>query len=998
MMMEPPVGRLPPLRVLHEQPALDLDTPPPSPGTSSESLAVPVIARSPSPLSTSSSSTQYSGEEIEHSIRNLAQCYQILQPGQHPCLCTHGRVSSAFSHNKYSVTLAEHYSTLQRLMVSRSRLHFARECASRVSQLAEFVQSLQVVAHEEYNTLQALQTGGDVEPYTKLEYLAVFCEDLRIHMNNWTSIQHRLYSDKYLQSVMPELCRDLSDLQRSLVYWRDCALWWLQQIIAIGLRIFAHCSPNTATQDMLWSIVRGTENYNGMLALIKGHQRHPVTTLPSHQVRYRCLRFKIAEASSRFTRSFQLFSVSRILSILSKERSKLASLQILFFLMRNQSFIHISKQPPQLFDWRTYPCMASVKTSRSSSEPEAANPSAATGSLLTLRDLKAQGLLQETSPQCAIETQEEGFISKLLTAVSASTGLLQKHRPSASTDEGSNQTATQKLAKLKSPRRNGGKHDTRKSVRWGDSFNARIQHEYFNLYMDMMWRCCGDELRDLLHRPGLGLAEIALDGIMSLGHVYQCSDALVVALGHLIEQTCGKGVFTAGASQSLQSISRQLISDVAFSQCRSGICHALACSFTDKCFAVSGPSSINQGSKTCQLFQVSLLPLLSLLSAAEHQHSATKVLPRGASRNGVTPAIQSPSTQTLHQALSLSIMVLEASRHWCLTKGNQFLASWSVNKFLLVSQSDLKITLDSSVHILQACQWLSSSASKEVHQSTTHHKEKDAARLEELKLKLDAINSRLHITSSELLQVFGQHCSQMCADVWQQGMPMGKVWRKKTTDDLPTEHNPYVPAAVNTILVPLVEGVSNLRISAQIAIISVTVTNMLEMWMAHVLREKPKFSVHGAHQLSQDVAYVRTWLMSDSNGLELQTRQSMLTLDAFRHFEGAISLLKHQPRRRGINSPTRDDANSEYSSSTVPSSAGSHQGSVSSLSDTLPPGGTNTVGEPLALGNGSDMGESGFEEEIFRVPHRKEWLSLRVHGNQKWRLLPFGCLNVGVDS
>ena len=56
------------------------------------------------------------------------------------------------------------------------------------------------------------------------------------------------------------------------------------------------------------------------------------------------------------------------------------------------------------------------------------------------------------------------------------------------------------------------------------------------------------------------------------------------------------------------------------------------------------------------------------------------------------------------------------------------------------------------------------------------------------------------------------------------------------------------------------------------------------------------------------MAYVRTWLMSDANGLELQTKQSVLTLDAFRHFEGAISLLKHQPRRKGLNSPTRDDA------------------------------------------------------------------------------------------
>ncbi|XP_033632964.1 uncharacterized protein LOC117294588 [Asterias rubens] len=988
MMMESPVGRLPPLRVLHEQPALDLDTPPPSPATTSEALTIPIISRSPSPTSQSSYS-QYSGEEIEHSIRNLSQCYQILKPEHHPCLCTHGRVSSAFTHNKYSVTIAEYYSTLQRLMISRSRLYFARECATRVSQLAEFVQSLQVVAHEEYNTLQALQTGGDVEPYTKMEYLAIFCEDLRIHMNHWMSIQHRLYTDKYLQAVLPELCQDLSALQRSLTYWRDCAMWWLHQIIAVGLRIFAHCSPNTATQDMLWSIVRGIENFNGMLDLIRSTCKNTDTT--SHGRHHH-----FSSASSRFNKFIRPFPVNRILSILSKERSKLASLQIIFFLMRNQSFVHLAKLRPLSFDWLTYPCIISAKASRTPSDqsPSSAFPTSATVATLSLKDFKAQGLLQEPSPQCAIETQEEGFISKLLTAISSSTGLLQKHQPLMSDGE----TASRK-PKLKSPRRSGNRHETRKSVRWGDSLNAHIQQEFFSSYMEMMWTCCRNELRDLLHRPGLGLADIALEGIISLGHVYQCSDALVVALGHFIEQACGKGVFTAGASHNLQSISRQVIGDVALSQCRSGLCAALASASTDKCFPGSAPSSIHHGSSTCQLFQAALLPLLSLLSASEHQHTASKVLPRGASRNGATPAIQAPSTQTLVNTLSLAILTLEASMRWCQKKSMQFLASWSVDKFLFISQSDLKVTIDSSVRILQACQWLCGVASKDADRCATPTKESEVERLEELKLQLDTINSRLHCLSSELLGLFSQYCSRMCTDVWQQGMPMGKIWRKKTTDDLPTEHNPYVPAAVNTILVPLVEGVSKLRVSAQIAVVSVAITNMLETWMAHILREKPKFSIHGAHQLGQDLSFVRTWLMSDTNGLEFQTRQSVLTLDVFKHFDGAVALLKHQPRRKGLNSPTRDDANSEYSSSTAPS-VGSHPGSMSSLSDTLPPGATTQtmVGDPLSLGNGSDMGESGFDEETVRVPHRKEWLNLRVHGNQKWRPLLFGCLNASLES
>ena len=74
MMMEPPVpgGRLPPLKLLHGQAALDLDTPPPSPGVTSPGettiLMVPVLK--PRML-------VYSAEEIDHSIATLDQCFQV---------------------------------------------------------------------------------------------------------------------------------------------------------------------------------------------------------------------------------------------------------------------------------------------------------------------------------------------------------------------------------------------------------------------------------------------------------------------------------------------------------------------------------------------------------------------------------------------------------------------------------------------------------------------------------------------------------------------------------------------------------------------------------------------------------------------------------------------------------------------------------------------------------------------------------------------------------
>ena len=74
MMMEPPVpgGRLPPLKLLHGQAALDLDTPPPSPGVTSPGeptiLMVPVLKPRLS---------SFTAEEIDHSVATLDQCFQV---------------------------------------------------------------------------------------------------------------------------------------------------------------------------------------------------------------------------------------------------------------------------------------------------------------------------------------------------------------------------------------------------------------------------------------------------------------------------------------------------------------------------------------------------------------------------------------------------------------------------------------------------------------------------------------------------------------------------------------------------------------------------------------------------------------------------------------------------------------------------------------------------------------------------------------------------------
>nr|XP_006825948.1 PREDICTED: coiled-coil domain-containing protein 142-like [Saccoglossus kowalevskii] len=104
--------------------------------------------------------------------------------------------------------------------------------------------------------------------------------------------------------------------------------------------------------------------------------------------------------------------------------------------------------------------------------------------------------------------------------------------------------------------------------------------------------------------------------------------------------------------------------------------------------------------------------------------------------------------------------------------------------------------------------------------------------------------------------------------------------------------------------------------------------------------------------------------------------------------EGAVQLLKQQPRRRTkVRRDHKDDCCSEYSTSTTATE--SHRNSLSGNSLLLPP--TDGVGSSSDA-SGSDVLEGTLDDGAYYVPRRDEWLMLRVHTGNRWKI-PLGCLN-----
>ncbi|XP_070540726.1 uncharacterized protein [Ptychodera flava] len=986
-MAESIVGpRLPPLQALHNQSAIESDELPVTIETG------PLF----SPESTARSSIPVVRvEDVESNIHCLTKSFEVLDPGDYVCVRTK-RFSSNFVHYKNSVHLAQHYSDVRKLMVNRSKLLLIQDYSSRILEATDFIQNLQEIAHQEYHTWCQLDTSTSNQVATKLEFLASICDDLRTHTAHWNLVKQRIHTDKWLRPLLPSLCRKLEPVRIALQQLGGSAIWWVERIVRIGLQVFAHTNLSRVTQDSLWNIARGVEEFNSIVQHYnrvncnRERYRFPSSSTSSlstsgsglHGLQVTC-----SNSVHNYGEKLKTVPIHKVLSILACERSKHAAKLTFKFFTSNKEFLSIANTKLPNFDWQTYPRDDKVKSaypSNTSDYHSDGSMGSVTSEILRVGEIKAPDLSQEMSPVVDFTTREEEFLTVFLSTVATSTNLLRKAH--------SSKDGVGSPAKVHFRGRKTRGERKAKSVHWGDSMDTNTKQQLIAKYMDHMWQNFGGRLLELLHSQAWGIGYSTID---DLGHVQLCANTVIMMLVQMIELICVKDMFAPGAVVSLQSLARQLHAAAAVADWDAGFCDALSSSVIDKCLPLSMGAGEHR-TKTAMLFQEAFHPLVSLLMSAE-QTPVLRSPSRG--KNGLPIYPRNAVVTVTIPALARLLTTLNSALKWSHTKTLQFLSSWSIGAFLLITQSDLKTLTDTALRVLKLAQPLCTTSDVSTTAapsgviatgSTTSgsHDIQLNNRLNQLWHQLNAVTSKLHNLSSTSSKLFGQDCTRMSTEYWQQAMPIGKVWKRKSNQDYPTEPNAYVESAVETILEPVTEGVSKLKTAAQISAVTVAVVAVLEAWMNNILKEKIKFSLFGAHQLHLDFNYVRQWISSDMSGLSQETQQSVLALDVFKHMEGAVQLLKQQPKRRSkARRDFKEDCCSEYSTST---NAGTESRRNSLLGNTLFPTADGAASSSEA--SGSDIMEGNLDEEAYHVPRRDEWLALRVHAGNRWKL-PLGCLN-----
>ena len=461
-----------------------------------------------------------------------------------------------------------------------------QDYTSRIHTLQTFVKDVKGLVEEECHTLSNIVHGCVSEsPTTRLEYLNVLCDDLRIHSKHWDSVKQALHNNKWLRRCQGSVWLEMDRVCRVLRSLRDSALWWIDKLIKVGLQVLAHADPEQLTHEVLWNITRGLEEYNAIVAVVKLEATHyskcniqSCCKDVSRQKTVFCSSQSAAHVGStdplminslRFLgESVRPMPFLRVLNILSNERSKYPAIMTHRFLTASSDFLELiysNKIPDYVWDCENQHSNASL--SQSGEKNDSANcwrngqtsdyHSASTASLsatmLRVGNMRAPDLSREMSPVIEFARREHEFASRFLQIVCHSTGLLKRPPSAASKRKNapktgvpprsnnnrpsvqhrtSNVTLDEDTRSLNDPRR--------KTVSWGDAFDDSLRVQLTERYMDLLWQNFGSNLWNFFQEHGWGSRD---SSSTELGHLSLCPDTVVMLLIRMMKQLCAKGQF-----------------------------------------------------------------------------------------------------------------------------------------------------------------------------------------------------------------------------------------------------------------------------------------------------------------------------------------------------------------------------------------------------------------------------------------------------------------------
>ncbi|XP_028272143.1 uncharacterized protein ccdc142 isoform X2 [Parambassis ranga] len=397
------------------------------------------------------------------------------------------------------------------------------------------------------------------------------------------------------------------------------------------------------------------------------------------------------------------------------------------------------------------------------------------------------------------------------------------------------------------------------SVQWLDLGQSFVFSDLLTQYRTLLWSLSRQALRLTLHVPQTGKTTESINLQNSHRHFHILHKIIHATEAGLVPDEC-KAMLEASALHLLLTTACVYWDRV--------VCQSLGSALKDKCI-ISKQDGRTIMSLTMEHFLLLPHPLLSALCYFQSNYKTSG----------------SFSLLLQRRMVSLVLASVHLPAVWIMSKAYQFLSSWSLNKFLLITQGDLKM-LKESVKMLP-CQIESLVNSYSGHNSTLH-KHNQLLLRQQLEA-LDKAVSELQTFASLMLKTFSSDCKRKSGEIFERTMPSAVQWRPRHKTDFPSSPNEYAYLAAQTVIGQVLEAVAPLTDDARVQALSITMTAFMEAWMEHILKHQIKFSVLGALQLKQDFDFIRQMIQSDEYGLSAELHQQLLSLRVFQQVDSDMS-------------------------------------------------------------------------------------------------------------
>ncbi|RVE67585.1 hypothetical protein OJAV_G00104290 [Oryzias javanicus] len=513
------------------------------------------------------------------------------------------------------------------------------------------------------------------------------------------------------------------------------------------------------------------------------------------------------------------------------------------------------------------------------------------------------------------------------------------------------------------------------SVQWLDLSGPLRLAELLGRYRSLLWTLCRRALWLKLHVPE-GAPEASFN-------LYDDLTTFVVL--DRISEAAHTGLLPDEYQGLLEELGLRVKVLCAHAHWNHGVCRTLCSSLKDKCVpheSSSGgaPSSEDRQNLSQTMESFLLLPPSLLWSLA--------CPPTGLQVSGggdLTPH----RTELQSRTVAMVLASVQLSTVWVVSKAFQFLSSWSLNKFLLITQGDLELLMESVEEILQ--QLLRLDVDRQPFLC--------GRRLRQQLLVLKEAASELQVFSSLVLKTFSVACKQMSGEIFEQTMPSAGHWRPSKLTGFPSNPSTYAALAAQTVIGQVLEGVAQLPDDAQVRALSVTMTAFMEAWMEHILKERIKFSVQGALQLKRDFDSVRHMIQSECYGLSAELLQRLLSLRVFQQVDSVVLCLLQQPQdKASLKSSSWGPLTRccpTTSRDSIDAVAAGHITNLGFLDGEEPnQSDTSVLNSDLLAVDPPSPAEPYLAPSMVLGPAQQDWLDLRIQsGARRWRLPGLHCLS-----